>query len=101
MPCLDLVGSGHFKFPENEMNISPFSKQAIGFSNATPISLTSLSAFCEVDREWLAQFLKQIFVKFIETGRLGVYCELELGVGKLVAYPNGTLQFTNQDDVVD
>jgi hypothetical protein len=54
MPCLDLVGSGHFKFPENEMNISPFSKQALGFSNATPISLTSLSAFCEVDREWLA-----------------------------------------------
>lgn len=31
MPALDFIGSGHFKFPENENNISPFSKAAIGF----------------------------------------------------------------------
>jgi hypothetical protein len=31
MPALDFLASGHFKFLENENNISPFSKSAIGF----------------------------------------------------------------------
>jgi len=91
LPSLDLVGSGHFKFPINENNISPFSKQAQAFAASTSISLTSLSAFCETDREQVALFLKSIFIKFIESGRAGKYCELDLGIGKLIAYPNGTL----------
>ena len=28
LPALDLLESGHFKFTENDKNISPFSKQA-------------------------------------------------------------------------
>ena len=28
MPHLDFVGSGHFKFSENDSNISPFSKRS-------------------------------------------------------------------------
>jgi hypothetical protein len=71
MPALDLVGSGQFKFPENENNISPFSKQAKAFTVSQPLSLTSLAASCEIDRDQLAKILKSIFVKFIESGRAG------------------------------
>jgi len=52
------VGSGHFKFPENQNNISPFSKQAKAFAVSMPVSLTSLSASCEADREQVANILK-------------------------------------------
>ena len=31
MPHLDFVGSGHFKFQENDMNVSPFAKGSVGF----------------------------------------------------------------------
>jgi len=46
----------------------------------------------------VANFLKTIFVKFIESGRAGRYCELDLGIGKLIAFPNGTLNFTDKEE---
>ena len=66
MPHLDFVGSGHFKFSENDYNISPFSKAAVGFQSAiTTVSLTSLGAVCSLDRESVATTLKAIFSKFV------------------------------------
>ena len=49
----------------------------------------------------MAHFLKSVFVRFIESGRAGNYSQLDLGIGKLIAYPNGTLQFTNQEENID
>ena len=55
MPHLDFVGSGHFKFQENDFNVSPLSKGAVGFqSGITTVSLTSVGAVCSLDRESLA-----------------------------------------------
>ena len=31
MPALDLLSSGHLKFPENENNVSPLGKTLAGF----------------------------------------------------------------------
>jgi hypothetical protein len=33
MPSLDFLGAGHFKFPENENNVSPLGKTG-GFKSA-------------------------------------------------------------------
>ena len=66
MPHLDFVGSGHFKFAENDANVSPFSKASAGFqSKLVTVSLTSLGAVCSLDRESVATVLKAIFVKFV------------------------------------
>lgn len=51
LPAIDFIESGHFKFSENEKNISPFSKQAQAFGVSTSISLTSLASFCNIDRD--------------------------------------------------
>lgn len=69
MPALDLVGSGYFRYPENEQNISPFSKDAKRFQSAQALSLTSIAASVLLDRETCGSILKQIFIKFIECGR--------------------------------
>ena len=72
--------------------MSPFSGRAKSFaSNLVTVSLTSISAVCSLDRESVAAALKQIFVGFIEAGRAGKYCKLDMRVGHLVVYPNGTL----------
>ena len=55
----------------------------------TTVSLTSLGAVCGLDRESVAAALKAVFVKFIETGRSGKYCKLDMRIGHIVAYPNG------------
>mmetsp|Transcript_33244 Transcript_33244/g.43764 ORF Transcript_33244/g.43764 Transcript_33244/m.43764 type:complete len:93 (-) Transcript_33244:1931-2209(-) len=92
MPHLDFVGSGHFKFPENECNISPFASRAKTFaSGIVTVSLTSVGAVCSMDRESVAAALKAIFVGFIQAGRAGRYCKLDMRVGHLVIYPNGQL----------
>lgn len=66
MPHLDFVGSGNFSFQENQFNISPLSKGAAGFqSNILTVSLSSISAVINIDREATVHFLKQIFVKFV------------------------------------
>lgn len=99
MPHLDFVGSGHFKFSENASNVSPFSKGSIGFQSALcTVSLTSLGAVCSLDRESVAAALKAVFVKFIEAGRSGKYCKLDMRIGHIVAYPNGSLSFENYPD---
>ena len=67
MPHLDLVGSGVFSFPENDFNVSPFSKAAGRFRNATTLSLTSICAGVNSDRERVAGLIKQVFVKFVST----------------------------------
>jgi len=97
VPHLDLVGSGNFQFPENDYNISPFSKQNRAFSsaNVVTVSLSSVAAVCGLDRETTAQHLKEVFVKFIENARKGKFCKLDLKIGHLVAFPNGQLQFVN------
>ena len=96
MPHLDFVGSGHFKFPENDCNISPLAKAAQGFaSSVVTVSLTSIGAVCSLDRESVASVLKAIFSAFIQAGRAGKFCKLDMRLGCLVAYPNGTLQFEN------
>jgi hypothetical protein len=91
MPSLDLVNGGHFKFPENEKNVSPFSKGAQRFMTSKTLSLSGIAATCGLSRELVGAYLKQIFVKFIEQGRQGKLCQLDFEVGKLIAYPNGTL----------
>ena len=99
MPHLDFVGSGHFKFTENAFNVSPFSKGSVGFQSAQcTVSLTSLGAVCSLDRESVAAALKAVFVKFIEAGRSGKFCKLDMRVGYIVAYPNGQLSFENYPD---
>ena len=96
MPHLDFIGSGHFKYKEDACNVSPFSKASIGFQSALcTVSLTSLGAVCSLDRESIAAGLKAIFVKFIEAGRAGKYCKLDMRIGHIVAYPNGQLAFEN------
>ena len=66
MPHLDFVGSGHFKYPENTANVSPFSKTSTGFaSSCSTVSLTSIGAICSLDRESVATALKAIFCKFV------------------------------------
>lgn len=69
MPALDFLGSGHFKFPENDQNISPFSKSSTRFVNLQPISLTAICAVTDFDRDTAASQLKQIFVEFINQSR--------------------------------
>ena len=99
MPHLDFIGSGHFKFTENDSNVSPFSKGSLGFqSGMITVSLTSLGAVCSLDRESVAAGLKAIFVKFIESGRNGKYCKLDMRVGYIVAFPNGSISFENYPD---
>ena len=99
MPHLDFVGSGHFKFTENAFNVSPFSKGSVGFQSAqSTVSLTSLGAVCSLVRDSVAAALKAIFVKFIEAGRNGKYCKLDMRIGHIVAYPNGQLAFENYPD---
>ena len=100
MPHLDFVGSGHFKFSENEFNVSPFSKASQGFSiGAVTVSLTSIGAVCSLDRESVASALKAIFVGFIKSSRQGRFCKLDLRIGHLVCYPNGSLAFENYQDM--
>ena len=66
MPHLDFVGSGHFKYPENDFNVSPFASRAKAFaSSQTTVSLTSIGAVCSMDRETVATALKAIFIGFI------------------------------------
>ena len=60
------------------------------------LSLSGIAATCGLSRELVGAYLKQIFVKFIEQGRQGKLCQLDFEVGKLIAYPNGTLQFTEE-----
>ena len=99
-PHLDFVGSGHFKYPENEFNISPFSSRAKGFaSSLTTVSLTSIGAVCSMDRETVASALKAMFVGFIQAGRAGKFCKMDMRIGHLVVYPNGQLQFENYADM--
>ena len=96
VPCLDLVSSACFTFPTNEFNISPFTKHLE--SNMVTVSLSSIAAFCNIDRETAASMLKDIFCKFIEHARKARLCKLDLKIGHLVAYPNGSLQFENYSD---
>jgi len=99
MPHLDFIGSGHFKYPENDSNVSPFSKTSASFAvSLCTVSLTSVGAVCSLDRESVATALKAIFIDFIKQGRSGRYCKLDMRIGYLVAYPNGTLQFENYPD---
>ena len=66
MPHLDMIGSGNFSFPENEYNVSPFSKSAMKFAHTVQtVSLTAIAAACQMDRENVATLLKAIFVKFV------------------------------------
>ena len=66
MPHLDMIGSGNFSFPENEYNVSPFSKSAVKFAHTVQtVSLTAIAAACQMDRENVATLLKAIFVKFV------------------------------------
>ena len=96
MPHLDFLGSGHFKYHENASNVSPFSKGATGFqSGLVTVSLTSLSAICNFDRDSVATGIKAILVKFIEAGRNGKYAKLDMRIGNIVVYPNGNLSFEN------
>lgn len=68
MPSLDFVGSGHFKFSENDFNVSPLSKGAAAFqAQLVTVSLTSLGAVSSIDRESIATALKAIFVQFVST----------------------------------
>lgn len=100
MPHLDFVGSGHFKFNENDYNVSPFAKGSQSFSiGLVTVSLTSLGAVCSLDRESIASVLKAIFVGFLKAGRSGKYCKLDLRIGNMVTYPNGCLQFENYTDM--
>jgi hypothetical protein len=62
------------------------------------VSLSSIAAFCNIDRETAASMLKDIFCKFIEHARKARLCKLDLKIGHLVAYPNGSLQFENYSD---
>ena len=34
-------------------------------------------------------------MRFIEAGRSGKYCKLDMRIGHIIAYPNGQLQFEN------
>ena len=82
MPHLDFVSSGCFKFPENDFNISPLSKQSKAFkANLITVSLTSVSAVVDLDRETVTNCLKALFVRFVEMGRRGVYTCLDLKIG--------------------
>lgn len=64
VPHLDFLSSGKFKFSENEYNVSPFSK-SISRANQITVSLTSVAAVCNVDRDQIGQSLKEVFVKFV------------------------------------
>ena len=62
------------------------------------VSLSSIAAVCNLDRETTASILKDIFCKFIEHARKARLCKLDLKIGNLIAYPNGSLQFENYSD---
>lgn len=52
VPHLDLLSSGKFKFVENKYNVSPFSKStSLLRNNSVTVSLTSVSAVCNMNRE--------------------------------------------------
>lgn len=67
--------------------------------NQVTVSLTSVAAVCNIDRELIAQLLKDIFIKFIENGRKGRMVKLNLKIGHLVCYPNGLIQFENASEI--
>ena len=63
VPHLDFVASASFLFPENDSNVSPFTK---GTANSfVTVSLSSVAAICKLDRESCGSMLKEIFVKFV------------------------------------
>lgn len=96
VPHLDFVASASFSFPENESNISPFTKGSAGMSiNLVTVSLSSVAASCKIDRETCGTIIKEIFVNFIKHARKSRYVKLDMKVGHLICYPNGSLQFEN------
>ena len=52
-----------------------------------------------MDRETVATALKAMFVGFIQAGRAGKFCKMDMRIGHLVVYPNGQLQFENYADM--
>lgn len=63
VPHLDFVASASFSFPENDANVSPFTK---GIErNMVTISLSSVAAVCKLDRETCGSMLKEIFIRFV------------------------------------
>ena len=99
IPHLDFIASASFSFPENESNVSPFAKSAVGLSsNLVTVSLSSVAAACKMDRESCGSIIKEIFVNFIKHARRNRFVKLDMKVGSLVCYPNGSLQFENYND---
>ena len=63
VPHLDFVASASLLFPENDSNVSPFTK---GTANSfVTVSLSSVAAICKLDRESCGSMLKEIFIKFV------------------------------------
>lgn len=65
VPHVDFVSAGKFKFPQNDLNISPLSKKVPkGFQFVT-VSLGAIGAQCQYDRDLVASILKDVMVTFI------------------------------------
>jgi len=60
LPSLNFLSSCKAKLKESESVISPLSKAALRFQSSKPLSLTSISAVCKLDRENTAAHLRSI-----------------------------------------
>ena len=64
IPHLDFVDSGKFSFPENQFNLSPFSKN-IPQTTSITVSGTGIAQVTALDRDLVNAIIKEIFAKLV------------------------------------
>jgi hypothetical protein len=59
MPSLDFLSAGQFKFPENDMNVSPLGTNTAEFktTSSKTLSLSAVAAEVGADREHVAYLI--------------------------------------------
>ena len=99
MPSLNFLGACKVRLIESETLVLPLSKASQRFLTAKPLSLTYISAVCQLDRESTAANLRSIVSEFISLVRAGKASELDLKVGILVGLENKSLAFEQLQSV--
>ena len=65
IPHIDFVSSGRFSFPQNQYNISPFSKRVPKNQHTVKVSLGAIGENAEYDRELVASILKDTIMLMV------------------------------------
>ena len=91
VPHLDFVASASFSFPENDSNVSPFTKSKD--RSFVTVSLSSIAAICKLDRESCGSMLKEIFVKFVS------HFKVTFSFRSIMLARVGTLSWTSKSEI--